>query len=65
MFVTWSDGDSESDSEEESAKLVTSLSGVCNSDNDSSDEEVAFEELADSYKKLCIRSAEVCQQNEK
>ena len=36
-----------------------------NSDNDSSDEEVTFEELADTYKKLCIRSAEVCQQNEK
>src|ERR1043165_1114962 len=65
MYVTWSDGDSESDSEEESAKLVTSLSGVYNSDNDSTDEEVTFEELADSYKKLCIRSAEVCQQNEK
>ena len=65
MFVTWSDGDSENNSEEESAKLVTALSGVCNSDNDSSDEEVTFEELADTYKKLFIRSAKVCQQNEK
>ena len=65
MSVTWSDGDSESDSEEESAKLVTAISGVCNSDNDSSDQELTFEELANSYKKLCIRSAEVCQQNEK
>src|ERR1043165_9892891 len=65
MFVTWSDGDSESDSEEESSKLVTALFGVCNSDNDSSDEEMTFEELADTYKKLCIRSAEVFQQNEK
>src|ERR1044072_7638674 len=42
MSITWSDGDSSSDSEEESAKLVTSLSGICNSDNDSSDEEVTF-----------------------
>src|ERR1044072_8935997 len=65
MAATWSDGDSGSYSEEESAKLVTALSGVCNSDNDSSDEEVTFEELADTYKKLCIRSVEVCQQNEK
>src|ERR1043165_2581376 len=65
MAVTWSDGDSGSESEEESAKLVTALSRVCNSDNDYSDEEVTFEELADTYKKLCIRSAEVCQQNEK
>ena len=39
--------------------------GICDSDSDSSDEEVTFEELADSYKKLCIRSAEVCQQNER
>ena len=48
MSVTWYDGDSESDYEKESAKLVTALSGICNSDNDSSDEEVTFEELADS-----------------
>src|ERR1043165_5862172 len=65
MAVTWSDGDSGSESEEEAAKLVTALSGVCNSDMDSSDEEVTFEELADTYKKLCIRNGEVCQQNEK
>src|ERR1051325_3438743 len=65
MAVTWSDGDSSSDSEEESAKLVTALSGTCNSDNDSSDEEVTFEELAETYQKLCIKSGEVCQQNEK
>ena len=57
--------DPESNSEEESAKLVTALTGICDSDSDSSDEEVTFEELADSYKKLCIRSAEVCQQNER
>ena len=65
MPVTWSDCDSESNSEEESSKLVTALVGICNSDSDSSDEEVTFEELVESYKKLCIRSAEVCQQNEK
>src|ERR1043165_2023170 len=65
MTVTWSDGDSGSESEEEAAKLVTALSGVCNSDMDSSDEEVSFEELAETYKKLCVRSGEVCQQNEK
>src|ERR1051325_7227326 len=37
MAVTWSDGDS-SESEEEGAKLVTALTGVYNSDMDSSDE---------------------------
>ena len=65
MTVTWSDYDSESNSEEESAKLVTALTSVCTSESDTSDEEVTFEELADTYKKLCIRSAEVCVQNEK
>src|ERR1051325_4759182 len=65
MTVTWSDGESGSESEEEAANLVTALSGTGNSDNDSSDEEVTFEELVDTYKKLCIRSGEVCQQNEK
>ena len=55
MSVTWSDCDSESNSKKESAKLVTALSGICNSDSDSSDEEVTFEELADTYKKLCIK----------
>ena len=65
MTVTWSDCDSESNSEEESAKLVTALTSVCTSESDTSDEEVTFEELADTYKKLCIRSAEVCVQNEK
>src|ERR1044072_7815122 len=64
MAVTWSDGDSGSESEEEAAKLVTALSGVCNSDMDSSDEEVTFEELAETYRKLCVKSGEVCKQNE-
>src|ERR1051325_9658223 len=63
MAVIWSDSGSES--EEEAANIVTAPSGNCNSDNDSSDEEVTFEELADTYKKLCIRSGEVCQLNER
>src|ERR1051325_3779127 len=64
MAVTWSDGDSGSESEEEGAKLVTALTGVYNSDMDSSDEEVTFEELAETYRKLCVKNGEVCQQNE-
>src|ERR1051325_1493378 len=64
MAVTWSDGDSGSESEEEGAKLVTALTRVYNSDMDSSDEEVTFEELAENYRKLCVKSDEVCQQNE-
>src|SRR3954464_7201440 len=65
LSVSWSDEDSESDFEEESAKHVTALTGVYNSDEDSSEDELSFEELATSYRKLCIRSAEVCQQGEK
>lgn len=66
LAVTWSDGESsESDSDEESAKLVTALTSVCGSDSDSSEEEVTFDELSSSYRELCIRSAEVCQQGEK
>ena len=41
------------------------MTGVCVSDGDSSEDELTFEELAASYRKLCIRSAEVCQQGEK
>ncbi|XP_058771038.1 uncharacterized protein LOC131644531 [Vicia villosa] len=64
LSVSWSDEDSGSDFEEESAKHVTAFTGVCNFDEDSSDDELTFEELAASYRKLCIRSAEVCQQSE-
>ncbi|MCI00160.1 hypothetical protein A2U01_0021177 [Trifolium medium] len=39
---------------------LQSISGVCMSDTDSYDEDVSYEELAASYKELCIRSEEVC-----
>ncbi|MCI55798.1 envelope-like protein, partial [Trifolium medium] len=35
------------------------------SDTDSCDEDVSYEELAASYKELCIRSEEVCKIGEK
>ena len=44
--------------EEESAKYVTALTSTYISDEDSSDDELTFEELDASYKELCIRSAE-------
>jgi predicted nuclease with TOPRIM domain len=43
---------------------VTALTGRWGSDEDSSDDEVTFEELATTYRKLCHKSAEVCQQVE-
>ncbi|KAK2389983.1 hypothetical protein QL285_063534 [Trifolium repens] len=39
------------------------MTGVCFSDNDSCDEELTYEELASAYKKLYIRSEEVCRKN--
>jgi len=38
---------------------------VCDSDSDTSEGELTFDELASSYKELCIRSAEVCQEGVK
>ncbi|XP_058784264.1 uncharacterized protein LOC131659038 [Vicia villosa] len=65
LSVTWSKGDSESESEEETAKHIIALTSVCVSDDDSSEDELTFDELAASYKELCVRSAEVCKQVEK
>ena len=65
LSVTWSEGDSESESEGESAKHVTALTSVCATDDDSSADELTFDELAAAYKKLCVTSAEVRVQGEK
>jgi hypothetical protein len=60
LAATWSD---ESETEE-SANLVTALTGRWGSDEDSSDDEVTFEELATTYRKLCHKSVELCKQVE-
>ena len=65
LAITWSEGDSESESEGESAKHVTALTSVCATDDDSSADELTFDELAAAYKKLCVTSAEVRVQGEK
>ena len=57
LAATWSD---ESETEGESVNLVTALTGRWGSDEDSSDDEVTFDELATTYRKLCHRSEEVC-----
>ena len=43
---------------------MIALTGRWGSDEDSSDDEVTFDELATTYRKLCHRSEEVCQQVE-
>ena len=60
LAATWSD---ESETEE-STNLVTALTGRWGSDADSSDDEVTFEELATTYRKLCHKSVELCKQVE-
>ena len=43
---------------------MTALTGRWGSDEDSSDDEVTFEELASTYRKLCHKSVELCKQVE-
>ncbi|CAJ2633234.1 uncharacterized protein LOC123890825 [Trifolium pratense] len=64
LSVSWSDED-DSEGEAETAKHINALTGVCTSDNESCDEELTYEELADSYKELCLKSEEVCRILEK
>ena len=63
--VTWSDGDSDSDSEKVDAKHAIAFTGVCDSDDDSSEGEVTYDVLASTYRELCVKSAEIYQQGEK
>ncbi|CAJ2661894.1 unnamed protein product [Trifolium pratense] len=63
LTVSWSDEDSEG--EADTAKFIHALTGVCTSDTESCDEELTFDELAESYKELCRRSEEVCRISEK
>jgi len=66
LIVSWSDeDDSEGEVENEYAKLVKALTGRCISDSESCDEELAYEELAASYKDLYTRSIEICNLLEK
>ena len=60
LVATWSD---ESETEE-AANLVTALTGRWGSDEVSSDDEVTFEELASTYRKLCHKSVELSKQVE-
>ncbi|MCH94417.1 gag-protease polyprotein, partial [Trifolium medium] len=65
LAVSWSDeDDSEEETENESAKLVNALTGVCESDAESCDE-ASYKELVVTYKDLFNRSNEVCKTLEK
>ncbi|MCI47225.1 hypothetical protein A2U01_0068466, partial [Trifolium medium] len=56
--MTWSDEDSEEENEYEIANKFTALTRIYNSDAETCDEEVTYDELAASYNDLCIRSEE-------
>ena len=49
LSMSWTKEESKSDHEEESAKQVTALAGICNSDGESNDGELTFEELTATY----------------
>ncbi|GAU48712.1 hypothetical protein TSUD_281050 [Trifolium subterraneum] len=66
LNVTWSDEDeSEEEGESEVAKHVTVLTGIVTSNTESSDEEVSYDELAETYRDLCLVSEEKCKELEK
>jgi hypothetical protein len=60
-----SDVKRKSELNDETAKHVAAFTGKCESDEDSCDEDVSYEELADSYRELYARSEEVCKIEEK
>jgi len=61
LTIAWSDKDiSESVNEYEPLKRVTAFTGRVFSDTESCDEELAYDDLAASYKDLYFRSIEIC-----
>src|ERR1044072_6501380 len=60
MVVTWSDDDSEDDSEDVTANVVKALTVRADVEEDSSDEEMNDEELADTYKLMYTKWKELC-----
>lgn len=64
LFVSWSDDDYEGEIDDETAKHVTPFTGRYETDEDSCDENINYEELSASYKELYVRSEEVCNTGE-
>ncbi|WJX89653.1 hypothetical protein P8452_71632 [Trifolium repens] len=64
LSASWCDEDDfVSELASNSSNQVNAMTGVCLSDNESCDEDLTYEELAAAYRKLCIRSEEVCRKN--
>jgi len=61
LIGAWPDEDiSDKDSEYEPIKRVAAFTGRVFSDTESCDEELAYDDLAASYRELYFRSAEIC-----
>lgn len=56
---------SEDEPDDETSKHVTTFIRRCESNEDSCDQDISYDELVDSYKELCARSEEVCKIREK
>ncbi|PNX99503.1 gag-protease polyprotein, partial [Trifolium pratense] len=66
LTASWSeDDDSEDDTASVTAKHISVLTGIVTSDTESYDGEVTYEELAESYRELCLKSEEICRVIEK
>ncbi|PNX58856.1 gag-protease polyprotein [Trifolium pratense] len=65
MSPTYSDKNSERECDDNTAKRVMAFTGKYDSDNESYDGEVTYEELADSYRELYFQSEEICRVIEK
>ncbi|PNX81934.1 gag-protease polyprotein [Trifolium pratense] len=66
ITVSWSDDEvSDNEGDVVSAKQITALTSICASETDSCDEELSYDEFANSYRELCLRSEEVCRNSEK
>ncbi|KAK2403194.1 gag-protease polyprotein [Trifolium repens] len=64
LVVTWYDEDiSDNELEGVAANHMSAMTGVCDYDNDSCDEDLTYKELASAYKELCIRSEKICRTN--
>ncbi|PNX93845.1 gag-protease polyprotein, partial [Trifolium pratense] len=65
MSPTYSDKDSAGECDDKTSKRVMAFIGKYDSDNESCDEEVSYEELADTYRELYFKSEEICRVNVK
>ena len=65
MIASELEENSRNDTEEGATKQVTALTDIYDFDEESDYEELNFEDIATSYKELCLTSEEVCQLGEK